>query len=70
MGRLLVPGLITFGVAIVDEIHQTYIPYRDGSLGDVFLDFLGILFALYFIRKLLKIKFSPPSLDFTKHDNT
>jgi hypothetical protein len=54
---LLLAGLISFGVAIADEIHQAYIPSRDASIIDIFLDLIGItlvlfLFQLYKKRKL------------------
>jgi VanZ family protein len=50
-------GLISFGVAIADEIYQAYIPSRDASTIDIFLDLIGItlvlfLFQLYKKRKL------------------
>ena len=51
--RFLIPGLIGLGVAVADEIYQSFIPGREASFGDVFLDFVGITFAL-----LLIIRFS------------
>jgi len=30
----------------LDEIHLVYIPTRDGSIGDVLLDILGIVLGL------------------------
>jgi VanZ family protein len=52
--RLLIPGLVALGVAIVDEIHQTYLPYRDGSIIDVFLDTVGISLTLLLMLRILK----------------
>ena len=54
--HFLIPGLIALGIAIADEIHQVYIPNRDGSVNDVLLDLLGIILTLFFIFRLLKSK--------------
>jgi VanZ family protein len=47
--RLFVPGSIALVVAIADEIHQSFIPSRDGSIIDLFLDLVGIALALFII---------------------
>ena len=39
-------------VGAVDEIHQIYIPTREGSAGDFFLDILGIVLALLIFRAI------------------
>ena len=52
----LLPGLIALGVSIVDEIHQAYVPGRDASVTDVFLDAIGIILVLFFAFRLLKTK--------------
>lgn len=54
--RFLFAGLIALGVAVVDEVHQTSIPGRDGSIADVLLDFVGIALVLFFTLRLLKKK--------------
>jgi hypothetical protein len=36
------PPIISICVAILDEIHQLYIPFREASIGDIFLDSIGI----------------------------
>jgi VanZ family protein len=46
----LIAGLIALVVAIADEIHQAYIPSRDASVTDVFLDIVGISICLLLIR--------------------
>ena len=53
--RLVVGGVFTAIVGAVDEFHQAFIPTRDGSTGDVFLDLLGIVIALLLFRR-----FFPP----------
>jgi hypothetical protein len=41
-----IPGLISFVVAVADEIHQAYIPGRNASIIDVLLDLVGIVLVL------------------------
>jgi len=50
---LVKAGLIASVIAIADEWHQSFIPSRDGSFSDVFLDIGGIVLALFLIRKWL-----------------
>jgi hypothetical protein len=52
--RFLIPGWIALGVAIADEVYQSFLPCRDASLTDVLLDFIGITFALLLIFRLYK----------------
>lgn len=42
------PVLVVFAgiYAVLDEVHQSYIPGRDCSIGDVVADFTGIGFCL------------------------
>jgi VanZ family protein len=47
----LIAGLIALVVGIADEIHQTYIPTRNGSVGDVLLDVVGIVLCLVFFKR-------------------
>jgi len=51
ISRFLVVGLIALIVAIGDEIHQSFIPFRDASVTDVFLDLIGISFVLIVFSK-------------------
>jgi VanZ family protein len=37
--------------AASDELHQTYVPTREGRIRDVFIDTLGITFFWYFISE-------------------
>ncbi len=55
--RLLVAGAIALAVGILDEIHQLYVPGRDGSAGDAMLDTLGIILALILCSLLFKTNF-------------
>jgi len=48
----LVAGIIALVVAIADEIHQAYIPNRNASIIDVFLDIIGIILCVALIRRL------------------
>ena len=50
--RLMVPGVIAFVVAVADEIHQVYVPGRNASVVDVFLDTVGIALCLFIIWRL------------------
>ena len=50
--HFLIPALIASGVGIADEIHQAYIPSRDASIIDVFLDLIGISLVIIITRKL------------------
>jgi VanZ family protein len=49
-------GLVAFGIAIADEIHQSFIPTRDASVIDIFLDAVGIVLVIYLILWFYKIK--------------
>lgn len=50
----LIPGVIALGVAMADEVYQSILPGREASVSDVFLDFVGISFALFLIFRLYK----------------
>ena len=47
----LLAAFMATGVGILDEYHQSFIPNRDASLGDVFLDMLGISLTLILFRR-------------------
>lgn len=42
--------LTTTLYGISDEIHQTFVPTRSGSIRDIFIDLIGIL-AMYYLLK-------------------
>jgi VanZ family protein len=43
---------IAVAVGILDEYHQTFIPSREGSVGDVFLDLLGVVLVVILARRV------------------
>ncbi len=51
----LTPFIIAILYAISDEIHQTFVPTREGAIRDVFIDSLGIFFMYTFIKSRIKI---------------
>jgi hypothetical protein len=53
--NLFIAGLTAVVVAIADEIHQAYIPSRDASVTDVFLDIVGIILCIVFIKRIERI---------------
>ena len=50
--NLLIAGIIAFVVAIADEIHQAYLPNRNASVIDVFLDVVGTVLCILVIRRI------------------
>jgi len=46
---------MALAVGILDEYHQTFIPTREASVGDVFLDLLGVVLMVILARRV-----SPP----------
>lgn len=54
--HFLLPGGIALIVAIIDEIHQAYVPGRDASITDVLLDMAGISLVLFLFFRLLRPK--------------
>ena len=50
--NLIVAGIIALVVAIADEIHQAYLPNRNASVIDVFLDVVGIVLCTLVIRRV------------------
>jgi VanZ family protein len=47
-----VAGIVALVVAVADEIHQAYLPTRNPSIIDVFLDIIGIILCVALIRQL------------------
>jgi len=52
-----IAGFLAFLYAVSDEIHQTFVPGRNGSPVDVAIDSLGILIGILFLLLLKKFKF-------------
>ncbi|UII55720.1 VanZ family protein [Cytobacillus spongiae] len=45
--------LIACSYGIIDEIHQSFIPYRSATIIDAVKDITGVLVAAYIVRKKL-----------------
>ena len=53
--KIFLPLLISVVYAISDEIHQTFVPTREGRIRDVFIDSLGITIMYIYIKKNLDL---------------
>mgnify|MGYP001595158026 FL=1 len=55
MKSLILPVVISFLYAVLDEVHQLFVPLRNASILDVLVDTTGILLSvavyLYYKRK-------------------
>ncbi|MBU4210385.1 VanZ family protein [Patescibacteria group bacterium] len=45
---------VSYLYALTDELHQHFIPGRDGKISDTFIDLLGILLGLYLVKSFLQ----------------
>lgn len=52
----LLTALIAGVVSVLDEINQSLLPNREGSLGDVLLDLSGILLVLLIIKRFFPLR--------------
>ncbi len=55
--RVTGAGVIAGVVGALDEFHQIFIPTRDGSLGDVFLDIVGTVLAILIFTRIYSALF-------------
>lgn len=55
MGLALVAGLGAIVFAASDEYHQSFVPGRRPSLGDIAIDTCGVMLALIVISRWMKI---------------
>ncbi len=46
----IIAFFISFLYAIVDELHQTFVPTREGKIRDVFIDLAGISLMYIYIK--------------------
>ena len=46
----LLPMLLTILYATSDEVHQTFVPFREGAFRDVCIDSFGMFLAYLFLR--------------------
>jgi VanZ family protein len=52
---LFLSVIICVAYAISDEVHQTFVPTRNGTIIDVFIDTIGILIAKYYTEKYIQV---------------
>lgn len=48
-----IAALATVAYALIDEVHQTFVPTREGTLRDVIIDGIGAALAWYTLARLL-----------------
>ncbi|HXI12438.1 MAG TPA: VanZ family protein [Thermoanaerobaculia bacterium] len=51
--------MVGVAYAVSDELHQSFVPHRDASFGDVAFDSLGLTVALAVIAFLMRIRMEP-----------
>lgn len=56
--EIILPSVLVIIYSIFDEIHQSFIPSRDASIGDLLVDFLGAIIGamLFFVLMRFVIK--------------
>ncbi len=54
--RLIIAASILFAglYGVSDELHQYYVPYRDGNIWDAMFDFVGGALGVYVYWRLLE----------------
>ena len=56
-GRLRSATAISYLYALSDELHQAFIPGREGKFVDTLIDLIGIVIGIFIVKKLIKISF-------------
>ena len=56
LGREVVALALGIAYAVSDELHQHFVPGRQGSVLDVALDSLGVAAGVYVVRKLSRFR--------------
>ncbi|MBI3576751.1 VanZ family protein [Candidatus Gottesmanbacteria bacterium] len=51
--NFLAAAILTIAYALTDEIHQLYVPTRQGQLRDVIIDGIGVILAWTYLTRLL-----------------
>ena len=51
----LMPFIISFSYAAIDEIHQSFVPTREGKIRDVLIDTIGIVLMYSYIKNHLNL---------------
>ncbi len=49
--RYIIAALLTLIYAASDELHQTFVPTRQGSVRDIFIDLIGVTISWIILRK-------------------
>lgn len=49
----IIAFLLTIAYAVTDELHQTFVPSRQGQPRDVIIDGFGAMLIWYFLKQLL-----------------
>lgn len=52
--KFLLPLFLSILYAISDEIHQTFVPTREGKMRDILIDITGIVFMYIYIKSYIK----------------
>lgn len=47
----ILAAFLTIAYAVIDELHQTTVPGRNGTIQDVLVDSIGIIIGLWFFEK-------------------
>lgn len=55
-------AIFAYLYALSDELHQHFVPGREGKFVDTFIDLLGIAIGIFLVKKLIKISFIKKSL--------
>ncbi len=53
--KIITSILIGIWYASIDEIHQVFVESRSGSIKDVFIDSLGIVFGVFFMLLIIQV---------------
>lgn len=53
--KLLFPIFLSIVYAISDELHQTFVPTREGKVRDVLIDTAGILLMYIYIKNNINL---------------
>ena len=59
---ILIVIIISIIYAVLDEIHQSFVPNRDSSIKDVLIDTLGIFFSIIIYSNANSIKKSEKTI--------
>lgn len=49
----IIIAFISISYGLIDEVHQSFVPYRSATLIDFVKDTIGVIVAYYFVNKKL-----------------